>query len=445
MNFNIPTGPFMPADLFTSLSNEEAEQGFLGAILSSEKALDRCVSLVAPEDFYDPVHSAIWAAAIKRRETGAQVNAVLLADLGTALDAEFPDIAKSGGGRRYLVELVAGVVTVVNAADYAATIRALAKRRRLADAAINAANACLDTDRPLDELLGGLVGEAERLVETGRSRTRGAVLDDLLESFRNPPQVFSTGMPSLDAAMVGGLWPGRVYGIAAHDKAGKTGLAGTISYNLNEAGVPHLYCAFEMGAEQIEMRHVARATGIGSTRILERRQDALEAIAKYRHQTPDHVVYADMPGGTVDELRSEILSAKSQRKITGCVIDYWQLIEGRQRNQSDEEHLRRVAQWFSVVAKRLNIWIIVLAQLADDGEATALSRRGLNRAVDQLYFLHRNQGDDFGWLQMRISRYTPVGDIGSPIAPSLRMRFPGPHFEDWAARGAGADQLRRRA
>lgn len=431
----------VPPDLFAKLSNEDVEQAFLGAVLASGKALDRCIPLVQPEDFYDPVHGAIWTAAVKRRDSGAQVNAALLADVGDRLEAEFPELKQHGGGRAYLIDLQTSVVTVVNAPDYATKIRELAKRRRLADVAIATANACLDFDRPMDDLLGQIVGEAERLVETGRSRTRGAVLSDMLESFRNPPVVYPTGMPSLDAAMVGGLWPGRVYGIAAHDKAGKTGLAGTISFNLNEAGVKHGYFALEMGADQIEIRQVSRALRVGTTKIMERDRGVMEALAQYRMSAADNVVYVDMPGGTVDELRSEILAARSQHRITGFILDYWQLVEGKTRQQSDEEHLRRVAQWLANVAKRLNIWIIVLAQLADDGEATALSRRGLNRAVDQLYFLHRKQGEDFGWLAMKVSRYTPQGDIGSASNPSLRMCFPGPWFEDWGARG-GNDDMR---
>ncbi|KAA0576699.1 DnaB-like helicase C-terminal domain-containing protein [Azospirillum sp. Sh1] len=425
----------VPADLFAKLSNEPVEQAFLGAVLTSAKALDRCIPLVQPEDFYDPVHGAIWTAAVKRRESGAQVNAALLADVGDRLEAEFPELKQHGGGRAYLIDLQCGMITTINARDYAATIRGLAKRRRLAEAALATANACLDFDRPMDDLLGQIVGEAERLVETGRSRTRGAVLEDMLETFRHPPVVYSTGMPSLDAAMVGGLWPGRVYGIAAHDKAGKTGLAGTISFNLNEAGVKHGYFALEMGADQIEIRQISRALRVGTTKVMERDRGVMEALAQYRLNAADNIVYVDLPGGTVDELRSEILAARSQHRITGFILDYWQLVEGKTRQQSDEEHLRRVAQWLANVAKRLNIWIVVLAQLADDGEATALSRRGLNRAVDQLYFLHRPQGEEFAWLQMKVSRYTPQGDIGTKDEPSLRLSYPGPYFEDWAARG----------
>lgn len=420
-------------EILDRLTDSEIEQHLLSAAMHNPAAYAKAGSGLQPDDFAFPVHAAIWHALGQAYGENRKVDHLLIGDLARRFDADLQD---HGGGQAYVAELFGLMANAKAAQDYGRRLSELAKRRRLVTAAITTVATAPDLDTPLDELLGGIMGEAERLVETGRARTRGAVLDDMLESFRHPPVVYSTGMPSLDAAMGGGLWPGRVYGIAAHDKAGKTGLAGTISYNLNEAGIPHGYFAFEMGSDQIEHRQLSRALGIGTTRILERQRDVLEAIARYRISAADHVVYVDMPGGTVDELRSEILAARAKHRITGFVVDYWQLIEGKGRQQSDEEHLRRVAQWLATAAKRLNLWVIVLAQLADDGEATALSRRGLNRAVDQLYFLHRKQGEEFGWLQMKVSRYTPPGDVGGQNDPSLRLRYPGPWFEDWKARGS---------
>ena len=425
------------AALFERLFNREIEESLLACALHDPRQFARCHGRIAADDFADPIHAAIWQAIGERLGDGRKIDHLLLAELGDRFDAELRHV---GGGRAFLAGLVAEPVLASQSVGYADELRELARRRRMALAMVEGLARAEDRDTSLADLLGGVVAEAERLVESGKARTRGAVLDAMIDGFARPAVVYSTGMPSLDFAMGGGLYPGRVYAIAAHDKAGKTALAGTISANLNHAGHRHAYFALEMGAEQIEQRQLARELGIGSTQFLRPNEHVVAAVAKHRHTMPDHVVYVDMPGGTVDELRGEILAAKARHRISGFVLDYWQLVEGRGPKQSDEEHLSRVAQWLANVAKRLNLWVIVLAQLADDGEATARARRGLNRAVDQLYFLHRPQGEDFGWLQMRISRYTPVADIGGKNDPSLKMVFPGPWFEDWRARGNDGPQ-----
>ncbi|MEI6987496.1 MAG: DnaB-like helicase C-terminal domain-containing protein, partial [Rhodospirillaceae bacterium] len=161
-------------------------------------------------------------------------------------------------------------------------------------------------------------------------------------------------------------------------------------------------------------------------------QDIYNRVSLMALNTPDHTLYIDLPGATFDELRSEVLAARHRHHVTGIIVDYWQLVTGRAKGISEEEHLRVVAQWLASAAKRLGIWVLVLAQLADDGEATAVSRTGLNRASDQVYFLRRKPDSEWAWMEQRFTRYTPPGDVGSEALPALRMR-PGPYFEDWRA------------
>ncbi|WP_345772420.1 hypothetical protein [Azospirillum baldaniorum] len=149
------------------------------------------------------------------------------------------------------------------------------------------------------------------------------------------------------------------------------------------------------------------------------------------------MLYVDMPGGTAERLRTEIMAARYRHRCAGAVLDYWQLVSGRPAGTSEEEHLRRVAEWLAAAAKRLGIWVLVLAQLADDGEATAVCRTGLNRNADQLYFIRGDADLEWRWMEMRASRYTPVGDIGSKDSPAFRIAFPGPHFEDFNAHADG--------
>jgi replicative DNA helicase len=411
------------------------EPGAIGAVLVDRRAYARTIGRVAADDFADPVHGEIWRAVATRAEAGQAVDAMLLAALGDQLDADLRDM---GGGRAYLAELAATAMASSSAASYAGTIRDLARRRDAVSAAFELASRAADQEQPLDDTVSGAITAAEGLLTGGKCRSRAEVLADVVAEMERPPPCYSTGMPSLDTAMGGGLFAGRVYGIGGLGKAGKSMLAGTISDNLNAAGVRHTYVALEMGAKQLEHRKLARHLGVPSLALVGNvGTDVLARVGAYAATAPDNTVYIDAPGATFEELRTEIQAARHRHRVTGCIVDYWQLVTGRDKGVSEEEHLRRVAQWLAAAAARLNIWVLVLAQLADDGEATAVSRTGLNRASDQLYFLRREQGSEWAWLEQRFSRYTPPGDVGTAKDPALRLRTPGPWFEDWAARDGG--------
>lgn len=418
--------------IYRDMSNDDAEQALLGALMVNNSAFSKVFPILAADDFYDTTHGRIFAAIARKIDAGEQANPVTLL-------AEFrddPALAQIGGGASYLAELVANIVTVVNAKDYAEIIATLARRRRVVAAGYDQIAAAIDQSVPIVETVGASMAALERFSVSRRAHTGDAVLDDMLAAWSRDPVIYSTGFPSIDAALGGGLIPGEVLGLLAHDKAGKTMLAASISHALNAAGIWHAYAALEMGGQQIERRHIARDLGIATTRLRGRiPPDVIAAIGRYRVSRQSRTLYLDLPGATVEELRAEIVAAKAQRKISGVVIDYWQLISGGSDRETQEAHLSRVANWISTLAKRLGLWVILLAQFNDDGTAPAYSKRGLNRAVDHLLVLHREDESEWAWLQLKRSRHMPVLDIGGPNTPSLRMCFPGPYFEDWAARG----------
>ncbi|HEY8369212.1 MAG TPA: DnaB-like helicase N-terminal domain-containing protein, partial [Thermodesulfobacteriota bacterium] len=58
----------------------EAERAVLGGILRDNDAINRVVELVAPEDFYQPGHRAIYAAMLELSERGAPIDVITLAE-----------------------------------------------------------------------------------------------------------------------------------------------------------------------------------------------------------------------------------------------------------------------------------------------------------------------------------------------------------------------------
>ncbi|WP_376989723.1 DnaB-like helicase N-terminal domain-containing protein [Azospirillum rugosum] len=417
-------------------ANPEVEQALLGALLTQPAAFGRTVGRITAEDFADPVHAAIYDAIAERVSQGRTVDHRLLGDVADSCNDVLQEF---GGGRTYLAGLAGGAGLPSSVIDYADTIRQLAVRRRLIDAGLRAIVLADETQR-IEDAVSVVIGDAEALVDGGGAKTRSEVLAAMVAGMEKPGKVYPTGYPSIDKAWGGGMYAGRMYCIAGKGKAGKSALAGGISYALNRAGVRHAYLALEMGAQEIEQRQVARELGTHSMALIGHVHATILAragqyAATAEQQRLNNVVYVDMPGGTMDRLRTEILAAKHRHRCAGVIVDYWQLVTGRPPGTSEEEHLRRVAEWLAATVKRLGIWVLILAQLTDDGEATAVSRTGMNRNADQLYFLRDCNIDACRWLEGKASRYTPTTDIGSASEPALKLVYPGPHFEDWGARG----------
>ena len=100
--------------LRTPPHNFEAEQALLGAILGNQRAYERVSEFLRPEHFADPVHGRIYDACGRLIERGQIANPITLAPY-----LENDEVVREVGGQRYLAKLVASMVTIVNAEDYA--------------------------------------------------------------------------------------------------------------------------------------------------------------------------------------------------------------------------------------------------------------------------------------------------------------------------------------
>lgn len=192
------------------------------------------------------------------------------------------------------------------------------------------------------------------------------VFQEILSEFERPSKFWPTGLKALDKCMAGGLYAGFTYGFAGKEKSGKTTLAHTISFNLDLIDCPHLYIALEMGSKEIERRNIARRLKTNSLSFRNPRDDFKNQVKKTQHS--QNIYYLDAPGHTFSEIIQAISIARMKHGIKGFILDYWQLVEGRERSETEEQHIRFVAQRLANYAKKHGLWCIMLAQLNKDGD-----------------------------------------------------------------------------
>ena len=409
-----------------TLLNFDAEQALLAALLARNELWYQAAEIVRPEHFADPLHGRIFSAIGKTIQAGTIANVV-------TLKAEFdsdPALADQGGAK-YLALLSASVVTLHNIADYGEVIRDLWMRRELLAHAEALKTAIGSPDASTEDMIAVAIRDLHGLSAQGRqtAQSKRAVAESLVNSIMQPAAVYPTGLEGLDEVLGGGLFAGKMVGVSARKKVGKTVLLGTISHNLSRAGIRHLLIALEMSPAEIEQRNAARELGINSIAFLKEPTKALaRRVADYASGIADAALYESAPGASLDEVRRMVSRAVVTHGIKGVILDYWQLVGGKGRNETEEYHLRNVAQWLADACRKHGIWCLIAAQQNQDGNSRG--GEGLRLACDVYFALNREKGCDGAWLDMQESRYLLYQNVGSAEVPGLWLNHHGPFFED---------------
>ena len=414
-----------------TLYNIVAEFQLLGCLLVDNSLASRMPFLEEPH-FWSPPHRRIFRAILTCVEQGKSASPLTL-----RMQFEEDDDLIQEGGAKYLVQMVGESGHVIDPIDHARYLVELAQRRMLlsvceessrilsSESSLTPSESALELMRKCEDIMRGF--DSSMFIDDQR------VADRILKDMAENKAAISTGIPKLDEAMGGGIYPGKAYGFAARKKVGKTILAGTISYNLAEQGIKHLFLCTEMGPYEIHQRNLARACGFFPSVF---RSDSAKSlpvqrkIADVAAQSKRLILYQNAPSLSFERLKRIVIAAVVQRKVSGIILDYWQLVGGKPNGKSTSEHLDEVAQWIADSCRKYEIWAIVMAQINQEGNTRG--GEGIRLAFDQVYQLNPLK-DDIGkperWLEMLDTRYTKWLNIGGDDQPGLYLNDKGPYFE----------------
>jgi replicative DNA helicase len=407
----------------------DAEYALLGWLLTDNRGMSQ-IGFLSPKDFYSRPHADIFAAMAKLHAAGESLTPFTIRPL--LPQDTFED---AGGLIRYLSGAISAAVFQFKPAEAARYLLRLSQKRHLVTACEEVARAARSGQLTAEEHAADLAKVIDKITYasplndfTDNHQVGEAILDDLKDE-RRP---YSTGLPKLDMAMDGGLYPGKSYGFAARKKVGKTCLAATISGNLNAANVKHVFICGEMSPKEIHQRVLARFADVFPSSF---RNDYGKSVsygtklAEVIRAMPRATLYRNAPGLTFDELRRICTAAVERHKVTGIILDYWQLVGGKTKGQSTAEHLDEVAQWIADFGRKQGVWSITMAQINQEGNTRG--SEGIRLAFDQVYELHReNLTNPDAWLEMMETRYTKWMNIGEQGKAGLLMIEKGPFFEE---------------
>ncbi len=366
--------------------NYEAEQALLGAILSSNTALEKVADFLRPEHFAEAVHGRIFEACYRLIDRGQIADWVQLKNLFEQ-DGALQEVR----GADYLKQLQESAISIINAGDYGRTIHDLFLRRQLIGLGEDMVNDAFDhdLDKPASEQIEGAEQKLYSLAESdtieGGFQTFSQALTvaiEMAEAARKRDSHISgvaTGLVGLDN-LLGGLQKSDLVILAGRPSMGKTALATNIGHHAAslfrrsdnseaEGGAVIGFFSLEMSREQLATRILADRSKVPSDKIrrgmiTDRQFDQIMQASAELHSIPFFI--DDTPALSVSQLRTRARRLKRQQNLGLIIVDYLQLMRPS-AGASKENRVQEVSditRGLKALAKELNMPVLALSQLS---------------------------------------------------------------------------------
>ncbi len=318
----------------------EAERSVLGSMLLDASALDAMLEQLKPEDFYQQSHAQIFESMRKIRQDGDQVDVVTLTNA-----LERSGKLESAGGPVYLTELMSFVPTAANVQHYERIVEEHSIQRALIRVGNDMIRDGMNDQRDVEQSLN----DASR-----KGKLTG----------------IATGFSKLDR-LTNGLQKSDLIILAARPAMGKSAFAMNIAqYAALHDNRSVAVFSLEMSKEQLMMRIMCTEASVDSQKIKDgslndaemmRLMDVSEPLANAK------LFIDDSAGATVASIRSKCRRLKAQQGLDLIIIDYMQLMQGTgtgsRKNDNRQQEISDMTRAMKLLARELNLPIILLSQL----------------------------------------------------------------------------------
>ena len=359
----------------------EAEQAVLGSILIDPSCITQVLIMVKPDYFYLPQHKEIFLIMQEIDALGGKIDPLIV--LEKLKDQKVYDDA---GGKQYLFQLADMVPSTENVEAYSKIIREKYYIRSL----INVSKGIIDDASSSNESADNLLEAAEQKIYDIRQGrvTRGPAkigdiivnevydkLQKLSGADKDKYKGYTTGFIDLDKAITG-LNKSDLVIIGARPAMGKTSLALNLARNTAMMGKKKvLFFSLEMTKEQLAQRVLSTEARIESTKMRTGNISG-EEWAKLATATAllsnCELYFDDTSNMTVSEMKSRI---RRLRDVDAVFVDYLQLMKSGGRVESRVQEVSEITRNLKLMAKDLNIPVVVLAQLARTTEGRGKSHK----------------------------------------------------------------------
>ena len=394
--------------------NLDAEKAVLGALLTngsnSGAVVDTVTSILKSEDFYRDAHRIIYDAILEIVHANKTADFITVGeelDRRKRLDAV--------GGLAYITSLANESVSY-NVEEHAKIISEKAQLRRL----IDAGNKIVGMTYAGEDEPTTILNKAEQMVldVSGQTQSESSfapiseiVLSNLdklnaLQQHDGAITGVPTGFKDVDHVF-NGLQKSDLILVAARPAMGKTAFTLNIAQNVTMLYDKTVaFFSLEMGKEQLVGRILSSVAGVSSEKLRRANMDPTDwekVIAAADRMSKSKLFIDDTPGLTVQDMRSKLRRLKVEHGLDLVIVDYIQLMQGRNSGKGSENRQQEVSEIsrnLKLIAREFNVPLIALSQLSRSVESRPDKRPvlsdlresgSLEQDADIVIFLYRDK------------------------------------------------------
>ena len=348
----------------------EAELSVLGAMMLKKEVVTQAIEMLHAHEFYRQAHRAVFEAMEGLVRDGEPVDIVTVTE----------SLKKSGrldqvGGISFLANLTNSVPSTANLAHYAKIVKEKALLRALIDASTEIAGAAYeaseDVARQLDDAEQKILAIAGGRITGSFTPIKEVVFDavdrvSVLARSKGGITGLSTGLATLDS-VTRGLQKSDLIVVAARPAMGKTAFVLNLATHVALQGKTVAFFSLEMPREQLMHRIFCAEGQIDATRLArgELDDDEWSRLVKVADRMLKAELYFDDTSSTtVMDIRTRARRLKSEHGLDLIAIDYLQLIQAPGRAENRTLAVAEMTRSLKVLARELEVPIIVLSQLS---------------------------------------------------------------------------------
>lgn len=351
--------------------NIEAEQCMLGCLMLDKDAIVKVIDFIRAEDFYKGTHQDIYQAMAELYERADPIDI-----LSVSSRLKEKSKLEDAGGSAYLTSLINTVPTATHVLNYAKIVRQKKILRDLISASQEIGLSAFDEAEEVDILLDKAEKTVFDIGQRALTQTFIPIKDILPETFERLDMLSKhhgsyrgvpTGFKDLDNKL-SGLQKADLIILAARPSMGKTSLALDIARNVAvHENKPVGIFSLEMGKDQITDRLISSTGNIDSwhLRTGQLKDDDYSRIQHAMGILSDAPIYINDAGSVnILQMRAMARRLQASKGLSLLVVDYLQLMQPMNRYASPVQQTTENSRALKILAKELNVPVLVLSQLS---------------------------------------------------------------------------------
>lgn len=395
----------------------EAEKALLGSLLLNPKLLEEVADKLKPDYFVDRKNQIVYQIILDLWLNSQPVDVLFVLN---ALQNNLRFNATEVGtiNREYLLELIAKSSLSSSPEHTARIIKEKYILRMLIRVADNLKTLAVESNSPVEDILDNAQKQLYEIALDNLDKNFVRIGDLLTATFERINELYTnqvkyrgipTGFVDLDN-MLGGLHHSDLIILAARPSMGKTSLALEIVKRValqQQIGVAVF--SLEMSRDQLCDKLIASVSGIELRKIRSGQledSDNLNEFTKLGEaigRLEEAPIWIDDSGSlNIMELRTKARRLKSRHNIGLIVIDYLQLMSGKNYNYQGNrvQEVSDISRGLKMLAKELNIPVLALSQLSRGVEGREDKRPllsdlresgSIEQDADVVLFIHREE------------------------------------------------------